>query len=173
MRKYRDFTDDKDKMKDFYSLSKEAFLTSYSYLTSLEYDLTVKKAKLMKNKLEIWQKKEKNRADSFWYNGIIAQIGNYLLIATGDISISFPDCPDELYKDSRAVEEAENKKYKDKDLVKLEWHNNNWFEVIYGTYDKRNNRYAILDCVMCDVAHDYDAGIQMLKRYVKEKVYTK
>jgi hypothetical protein len=125
----------------------------------------------MKNNLEIWQKKEKNRADSFWYDGIIAQIGNYLLLATGDIRISFPDNPDENYKDGQAIEEAYNRKYKDKDLAKVEWHNNNWFEIIYGTYDKKTNRYTIADCVMCDVEYDYDAGIQMLKRYVKEKVY--
>ena len=35
-----DFTDDKEKMKDFYILSKIEFLKSYSYLTELEYDLT-------------------------------------------------------------------------------------------------------------------------------------
>lgn len=34
------FTDDEDKMKDFYILSKEEFLDSYSYLTDVEYDNT-------------------------------------------------------------------------------------------------------------------------------------
>ncbi len=38
--KYKSFTDDKEKMKDFYILSKIEFLKSYSYLTKLEYDLT-------------------------------------------------------------------------------------------------------------------------------------
>ena len=38
-----DFTDDKEKMKDFLFLSKERFLESYSYLTEQEYDLTLKK----------------------------------------------------------------------------------------------------------------------------------
>jgi hypothetical protein len=125
----------------------------------------------MKHKLEIWQEKEKNRTDSFWYDGIIAQIGNYLLLATGDIGISFPDNPDEIFKYHHAVEEAYRKKYKDKDLRKVKWHNNNWFEVIYGTYDKKKHRYTILDCLMCDVADNYDEGIKMLKRYVKEKIY--
>tara|TARA_R100000900_G_scaffold146288_2_gene135473 strand:- start:703 stop:855 length:153 start_codon:yes stop_codon:yes gene_type:complete len=37
---YKSFTDDKEKMKDFYILSKIEFLKSYSYLTELEYDLT-------------------------------------------------------------------------------------------------------------------------------------
>jgi len=39
---YKSFTDDVDKMKDFYTLSKKEFLQSYSYLTELEYDLTKK-----------------------------------------------------------------------------------------------------------------------------------
>ena len=34
------FIDDKEKMKDFYILSKEEFLKSYSYLNEIEYDLT-------------------------------------------------------------------------------------------------------------------------------------
>lgn len=38
---YVSFTDDKEKMRDFYILSKQEFLQSYSYLTELEYDLTV------------------------------------------------------------------------------------------------------------------------------------
>ncbi len=41
--KYKSFTDDKEKMKDFYILSKIEFLKSYSYLTELEYDLTKQK----------------------------------------------------------------------------------------------------------------------------------
>ena len=35
-----DFSDDKEKMKDFYILSKLEFLKSYSYLTEREYDNT-------------------------------------------------------------------------------------------------------------------------------------
>lgn len=35
-----DFFDDEEKMDDFYKLSKEEFLRSYSYLTEEEYDLT-------------------------------------------------------------------------------------------------------------------------------------
>ena len=37
---YKSFTDDEEKMRDFYILSKQEFLQSYSYLTELEYDLT-------------------------------------------------------------------------------------------------------------------------------------
>ena len=43
--KYKSFTDDKEKMKDFYILSKIEFLKSYSYLTELEYDLTQQEVK--------------------------------------------------------------------------------------------------------------------------------
>lgn len=39
--KLTDFTDDKEKMRDFFFLTKEEFLKSYSYLTEIEYDLTV------------------------------------------------------------------------------------------------------------------------------------
>jgi len=38
--KYKSFTDDKEKMIDFYIQSKKEFLKSYSYLTELEYNLT-------------------------------------------------------------------------------------------------------------------------------------
>jgi len=40
MSNYKSFTDDKEKMIDFFILTKEEFLKSYSYLTELEYDLT-------------------------------------------------------------------------------------------------------------------------------------
>ena len=36
-------SDDEEKMKDFFYLSKERFLESYSYLTEEEYNLTLKK----------------------------------------------------------------------------------------------------------------------------------
>ena len=37
-----DFMTDKEKMVDFFILSKEEFLASYSYLTDEEYEATVK-----------------------------------------------------------------------------------------------------------------------------------
>ncbi len=37
---YKDFTDDKEKMRDFKLLTRTEFLSSYSYLTEEEYDLT-------------------------------------------------------------------------------------------------------------------------------------
>lgn len=35
-----DFLDDKEKMRDFYILTKKQFLESYSYLTEKEYNAT-------------------------------------------------------------------------------------------------------------------------------------
>jgi len=43
--KYKSFINDKEKMRDFYILSKKEFLKSYSYLTELEYNLTVLEVK--------------------------------------------------------------------------------------------------------------------------------
>jgi hypothetical protein len=47
------FLDDEEKMKDFYELTKEEFLTSYSYLTEEEYDNTAKLVKKEKEAKEI------------------------------------------------------------------------------------------------------------------------
>ena len=38
--KYCNFLDDREKMRDFKTLSKKEFLASYSYLTETEYQLT-------------------------------------------------------------------------------------------------------------------------------------
>ena len=42
------FIDDTEKMRDFKALSKEEFLSSYSYLTEAEYDNTMEIYKQMK-----------------------------------------------------------------------------------------------------------------------------
>lgn len=46
---YVDFTDDLEKMADFYQMSKSEFLGKYSYLTELEYELTAKKVENQQN----------------------------------------------------------------------------------------------------------------------------
>lgn len=122
--------------------------------------------------LEIIQKKERARKSSFWYDGVVAKQGDYLLIATGEIRITFPDLTD-TFRDYNAVKEAYDKGYKDKDLTKLEWHNNNWFEVVYGKYNKETNIYQIEECDIGVVSFDYDEGIELLKWYVKNKHYEK
>ena len=47
MTNYKDFTDDKEKMRDFKLLTKAEFLSSYSHLTEEEYDLTKKQEEMM------------------------------------------------------------------------------------------------------------------------------
>lgn len=50
-----DFFDDEEKMKDFYKLSKEEFLKSYSYLTEEEYNDTLRATKIIKNEIgKVW-----------------------------------------------------------------------------------------------------------------------
>jgi len=51
-----DFIDDKEKMKDFFAMSKDSFLSSYSYLSEEEYDATVNKLNSMNKKLEFQNK---------------------------------------------------------------------------------------------------------------------
>ena len=45
---YTNFIDDKEKMIDFFNISKDEFLQSYSYLNEKEYDLTLNKIVEMK-----------------------------------------------------------------------------------------------------------------------------
>jgi len=47
-----DFFDDAEKMRDFFMLSKKAFLSSYSYLSEEDYELTEKKVKELREKGE-------------------------------------------------------------------------------------------------------------------------
>ena len=44
---YTDFITDIEKMRDFFEISKEEFLFSYSYLKEEEYDLTAEKIRDM------------------------------------------------------------------------------------------------------------------------------
>lgn len=48
--KHYDFLDDKEKMRDFFVISKEEFLFSYSYLDEEEYNLTKERARLLRLK---------------------------------------------------------------------------------------------------------------------------
>ena len=48
-----DFTDDEEKMKDFYKLTKDEFLDSYSYLTEQEYELTMNQVKLLQEERNV------------------------------------------------------------------------------------------------------------------------
>ena len=59
--KYTDFITDIEKMRDFFKISKEEFLMSYSYLDEVEYNLTVEKINNMTSS-EIEMIKAKCRA---------------------------------------------------------------------------------------------------------------
>ena len=52
--KNADFIDDKEKMNDFFILSKEEFLKSYSYLTEQEYNNTQRRFKRYADWFRIW-----------------------------------------------------------------------------------------------------------------------
>jgi len=126
------------------------------------------------DKLIIEQKKMKNRNDSFWYDGVIARIGKYSLIACGDIRIlsSKSDFSCNGFKTFDETNEFEINLLEgtDKDLKRIGngydddyyWDNNNWFEVV----DKETG-----ESIIGDVAYDYDEGIKLLKQYYKEKIY--
>jgi hypothetical protein len=125
------------------------------------------------DKLNIDVKKEKNRADSFWYcDQTIATYGRYHLISAGEIRIVFADEPDRCYRDFEAIEMAREKGLTDKDLNDeskiLEWINNNWFEVVWE--DRVNEKgQIVMECDIGVVAHDYDEAIDLLKYYYAEK----
>ena len=55
--KLTDFTDDEEKMRDFFTLDKKRFLEMYSYLTEEEYNLT-------KNKLNQQASEQKGRINN-------------------------------------------------------------------------------------------------------------
>lgn len=119
--------------------------------------------------MKIYQKVMPFRKEAFWYDGPIASIGKYVLIATGEIRLTFPD--GQSFRDNQAVKEAFHRGYKDKDLNKpgMFWDSNNWFEVVYGTV--KNEKVTIEDCLMGDVEYDYSSGIKSLVLYVKDKTY--
>lgn len=122
--------------------------------------------------MKIHQSKDPERTDSFWYDGPIAGIGKYLLIATGDIKVQFKPEDKEGYRGYQAVCEAMKRKYTDKSMKGWDWMNNNWFEVIFGTANP-DGTYSIDDCLMGDVYATYDDGIEALKQYAKDRTYEK
>lgn len=128
---------------------------------------------MKKIKVEIVQPKVDNKhCDSFWYNGQIAVVetdhGTYSLEAVGDIRVMF-EVNGDWYNNSRAVDEAWDRRLTDKNLNELNdhdgWGNNNWFEVVCIKQDN-----SVQD-VIGDVAYDYDEAIEMLKTYVEERIY--
>ena len=105
-------------------------------------------------KINIFQPKLKNRLDSFWYEGLIAESKNFYLYAAGEIRVHFPN-EDFDRKNYNAVQEALDKNYSDKDLFKLEWINNNCFKAT-----SKNGEYN-----WGDISYSYPEAIKMLKDY--------
>ena len=122
------------------------------------------------------EKLAENRIESFWYDGQIAIVETerftYALIAAGDKSVYFEEEGDN-YRGHKAVEEASYRELNDDDIKVLfdndMFGNNNWFEIV--GYDKNDNNNVL--SVDCDVAYEYDEGIEMLKSYVEGEIYEK
>lgn len=121
--------------------------------------------------IKITQDKIKGCGDSLFYEDEIAHAtkknGTKLsLIACGDIKIRIDD---DVYKNNQIQEAISKHKLTDRKLKKLEaegrleWLNNNWFEVTF-----LSKGAECWDSVMCDVAHDYDEAIQLLKNYIED-----
>lgn len=113
-------------------------------------------------KIEIMQEKlANNKTDSFFYDGTIAKLGDYSLIACGDIRIY----SDNGMYDVKPRDSFDIPLETDEDLRKVEerggtWDMNNWLEVV-------NHKTG--DYVIGDVAYYYDEGIELLKTYYEEK----
>ena len=125
----------------------------------------------MKQKIIIVQPKIKGRADSFFYEGEVVYIETkdnyYSLIATGDIRINIEE---DYITNSNKEEKIDKYKLTDKKLKrleaekKLEWLNNNWFEV--GITDKKTGD---TNYDMGIVEYDYDSATNMLNDYSEGK----
>ena len=122
----------------------------------------------------IIQEKIKGKADSLFYEGDIAEVikpnGTRLtLIATGDINIIIGkerygnwNIQDFIYKHNLDDKKLEDLSSKDK----IEWIDNNWFEVIFI---KEGSDYA--DSLLGVVAYDYDEGMELLKSCFDNEEY--
>lgn len=123
---------------------------------------------------KIIQEKIPNQADSFFYEGTIAEIrkpnGTILrLIATGDIRVNIGK---KQYRNNQINDAINDWNLDDKKIFELEengnlnWEDNNWFEVVW---QKAGNDYE--DCDTCVVAGDYDEAIELLKSYYEDDKY--
>lgn len=128
-------------------------------------------------KIKILQSKKRNKDDSFWYSGDIAEITAgkriVVVVAAGDIRIHNKNR--ELVHDG--FKERNNgldfKLESDKDLKKIGnsyndkyyWENNNWFECFYGYKGES------LNDIIGDVVYSYKDAIAFGKAVLKSKDY--
>jgi len=114
----------------------------------------------------IWVEKiSENKKDSIWYanRGDIAyfQDGDreIVVVATGDVDVSIGDCDITAHN----IEDlGACGVHNDRDLDKLEWSHNNWFEFMLY----KNDEYVPVDL---DVAFDYDEAINTAERLLKQE----
>lgn len=117
-------------------------------------------------------KKEK-REDSFWYRDdsiAVAQFPNgkkLYVDACGEIRIQF-EIDGQVYRNHKAVEQAEYLKLNDKDLNKIAlfdgWGNNNWFAI----HEVDINGECTSDDL--GIAGDYDEAMKLLEVVAMEKM---
>jgi hypothetical protein len=108
----------------------------------------------------------RNKKDSFWYDGEIAQVSfkarHLSVVASGEIRVEFPN-DDRLYNNQQAVERATELKYTDKDLAnddKIVFVNNNWFDIEKSSGDNIEGTDVI--------AGEYDEAIQAAKDLITD-----
>lgn len=131
----------------------------------------------MKEKIKIvyHQKPLKDRQNSFFYDGEIADLyykkRNVTVVAAGMIRIY--NNKGELVHDGFKERGEGIKIETDKDLNKIDnvdgkyyWENNNWFEILYTTNVTNNIREQ--DSIMGDVAYTYKEAIELAKFYLKD-----
>ena len=123
------------------------------------------------SKIKILVKKMRGKTDSFFYptpqeviaegvrkDGTVCQ-----MISNGEIRVNIDGTE---YSNCQVPDAVERHKLTDKKLQSLNetermvWRDNNWFEVIF--LEKGSDQW---DCVMGEVAYDYEGGLQLLKDY--------
>lgn len=106
----------------------------------------------------------------FYDTGIVASIkksnGTKLFLeVAGDVDIRIGD---DRWRNDQRFEFIEERKLTDKKLHdlnvkgKIYWELNNWFEVLF---QKKGDS---VDCVLGDVAYDYDEAIALLQSYAED-----
>lgn len=108
---------------------------------------------------------DNDHLSDFWYEGDVAIVRNpskdrvVTLTAQGEIRVSFPDEPQETYRNYRAREAAWDRGYKDSDLADMQWENNNWFEFWYEG-PEWDGRADISVVEGADVMGSYNEGLE-------------
>lgn len=104
--------------------------------------IPVTKAQLVFMKIEFIKRAQKQRKDSFWYDGTVAIVTDKRtihIIAQGEINVVFNENED-WYSGKQAVKEARKRNYTDRKLNNLVahdgWGNNNWFAFWWEEGDK-------------------------------------